>query len=138
MNRHTLIKSLLMSAVPLLAGVAAAAQPGSAALDGKALFNEKCAMCHNSFGMGTGLLARRVDPAVAELEKRSDLTAAYVERAARVGILNITGHAGLEEAGKDLKALAGKTSVKHLKNSSHARRTTAEMAQGILAKLEAV
>ena len=59
MNRHTLIKSLLMSAVPLLAGVAAAAQPGSAALDGKALFNEKCAMCHNTDG--TGKAAMKVD-----------------------------------------------------------------------------
>ncbi len=107
MNRHTLIKSVLMSAVPLLAGVAAAAQPGSAALDGKALFNEKCAMCHNSFGMGTGLLARRVDPAVAELEKRSDLTAAYVERAARVGILNMMPITRADASDAQLAAIAG-------------------------------
>ena len=35
-------------------------------------------------GMGTGLLARRMKPEVAQVEKRGDLSAAYVERAARV------------------------------------------------------
>lgn len=57
--------------------------------DGKQLFDHKCAMCHGEVGMGTGLLARRMKPEVAPLEKREDLSAAYVERAARVGILNM-------------------------------------------------
>ena len=61
----------------------------AADLDGKQLFNHKCAMCHDAFGMGTGLLARRMPPAIAPLEKRDDLSAAYVERATRVGILNM-------------------------------------------------
>ena len=87
MSYHALMKSVWVSALAALAGSALAQQP--ATLDGKSLFNEKCAMCHNAIGMGTGLLARRVDPAVAELEKRSDLTATYVVRAARVGILNM-------------------------------------------------
>jgi mono/diheme cytochrome c family protein len=75
----------------LLAGIlclstllAHAAEP-----DGKQLFNHKCAMCHGAVGMGTGLLARRMKPEVAPLEKREDLSAAYVERAARIGILNM-------------------------------------------------
>jgi hypothetical protein len=46
-------------------------------------------MCHNASGMGTGLLGRRMKPEVAELEKREDLSAAYVERFARVGLLNM-------------------------------------------------
>jgi mono/diheme cytochrome c family protein len=57
--------------------------------DGQQLFEHKCAMCHGAVGMGTGLLARRMKPEVAPLEKRDDLSAAYVERAARVGILNM-------------------------------------------------
>jgi mono/diheme cytochrome c family protein len=61
----------------------------AADLDGKQLFHNKCAMCHGPVGMGTGLLSRRMKPEVAELEKRDDLSAAYVERAARVGILNM-------------------------------------------------
>jgi len=105
MNRQTLIKSLVMGVLPLLATAALAQQP--ATLDGKALFNEKCAMCHNSSGMGTGLLARRVDPAVAELEKRSDLTAAYVVRAARVGILNMMPITRADASDAQLAAVAG-------------------------------
>lgn len=53
------------------------------------LFVEKCAMCHRKLGMGTVLLSRRMDPAVAELEKRNDLTANYVILAARKGIGNM-------------------------------------------------
>ena len=56
---------------------------------GEALFVEKCAMCHRRMGMGTVLLSRRMDPAVAELEKRGDLTADYVLQAARTGIGNM-------------------------------------------------
>jgi mono/diheme cytochrome c family protein len=58
-------------------------------LSGKQLFEQKCAMCHGAVGMGTGLLARRMKPDVAPLDKREDLSGAYVERAARVGILNM-------------------------------------------------
>ncbi len=61
----------------------------SADLNGKQLFQHKCAMCHGAVGMGTGLLARRMKPEIAPLEMREDLSAAYVERAARVGVLNM-------------------------------------------------
>jgi len=61
----------------------------AADLNGQQLFQRKCAMCHGAVGMGTGLLARRMKPEVAPLEKREDLSAAYVERAARIGILNM-------------------------------------------------
>jgi mono/diheme cytochrome c family protein len=58
-------------------------------LNGQQLFQHKCAMCHGEVGMGTGLLSRRMKPELAPLEKRDDLSAAYVERAARIGILNM-------------------------------------------------
>jgi mono/diheme cytochrome c family protein len=75
---------LLIGAASLLPLLAAAAD-----LSGKQLFHQRCAMCHGAAGMGTGLLARRMKPDVAPLEMREDLSAAYVERAARVGILNM-------------------------------------------------
>jgi mono/diheme cytochrome c family protein len=95
MRATTILLALaaLGSAASVLAqGGGAPAKAGSTAkpaLDGKALFHEKCAMCHGVGGMGTGLLARRVDPKVAELEKRDDLTPDYVVTAARTGIGNM-------------------------------------------------
>jgi mono/diheme cytochrome c family protein len=79
------MRQLILVAVASLVSITAhAADP-----DGKQLFQQKCAMCHGPVGMGTGLLARRMKPEVAQLEKRDDLSAAYVERAARIGILNM-------------------------------------------------
>lgn len=54
---------------------------------GEALYVEKCIMCHGPNGMGTGLLARRMD--VSLLEARDDLTKDYVIAAARQGIGNM-------------------------------------------------
>ena len=64
-------------------------QPSGAHSAGEALFVEKCAMCHRTMGMGTVLLSRRMDPALAPLEKRDDLTADFVLQAARTGIGNM-------------------------------------------------
>jgi len=55
----------------------------------EALFVEKCGMCHRQMGMGTVILARRMDPAKAMLEKRDNLTKAYVVAAVRNGIGNM-------------------------------------------------
>jgi mono/diheme cytochrome c family protein len=55
----------------------------------EALFVEKCGMCHRQMGMGTIILARRVDPAVAMLEARKDLPTDFVVQAARAGIGNM-------------------------------------------------
>jgi cytochrome c553 len=55
----------------------------------EALFVEKCGMCHRQMGMGTVILARRMDPKVAMLESRHDLTAAMIVSAARQGIGNM-------------------------------------------------
>lgn len=53
------------------------------------LFVEKCSMCHRQMGMGTVILARRMDPKVAMLEARKDLTVEFVTAAARTGIGNM-------------------------------------------------
>lgn len=55
----------------------------------EALFVEKCGMCHRQMGMGTVILARRVDPSKAMLEARKDLTPEYVIQAARAGVGNM-------------------------------------------------
>jgi mono/diheme cytochrome c family protein len=46
-------------------------------------------MCHRQMGMGTVILARRMDPKLAMLEARTDLTTDYVAVAARQGIGNM-------------------------------------------------
>jgi mono/diheme cytochrome c family protein len=55
--------------------------------DGKALYREKCIMCHDATGMGTGILSRRVK--VPELLLRTDLNPIFVVAAARTGIGNM-------------------------------------------------
>src|SRR4051794_16222105 len=55
----------------------------------EALFVEKCGMCHREMGMGTVILARRMDPSKAMLEKRSDLPVDLVVSVARNGIGNM-------------------------------------------------
>lgn len=74
------------------------------ALDGKALFQEKCAMCHGPFGMGTGLLSRRMHP--AELTKIKGLTAALVINAARIGVGNMPPITRGAASDAELRAIA--------------------------------
>jgi mono/diheme cytochrome c family protein len=71
---------------------------------GEKLYVEHCAMCHGPNGMGTGLLARRVQPAL--LEQRGTLAAAYVIMAARRGIGNMPAIPRGEVGDADLKAIA--------------------------------
>jgi mono/diheme cytochrome c family protein len=95
----------LAGAIVLAAGVAAAqVAPKATPLDGKALFHEKCAMCHGPGGMGTGLLARRVQP--AELEKRTNLNAQYVFQYARRGLGNMPPITPGETSDAELRAIA--------------------------------
>mgnify|MGYP003471198268 FL=1 len=98
-----------MSARMAAIALAAALLSGGAQsqeIDGKQLFQRHCAMCHNASGMGTGLLGRRMKPEVAELEKREDLSAVYVERFARLGLLNMppVTRGEIDDAG--MKAIA--------------------------------
>jgi mono/diheme cytochrome c family protein len=85
-----------------LAATAGRADP--APLEGKALFHEKCQMCHGPNGMGTGLLARRVQP--AELARRTNLTADQVISLARLGVGNMPAISRGEVSDAQLKAIA--------------------------------
>jgi len=72
----------------------------------EALFVEKCGMCHRQMGMGTVILARRMEPAKAMLEKRGDLTLAYVIASVRNGIGNMPRISRGEVSDPQLKVIA--------------------------------
>jgi len=74
------------------------------ATEGEKLYLEHCAMCHGENGMGTGLLARRVDEPL--LEKRQGLGARYVIAAVRTGIGNMPAVPRGELSDADLQAIA--------------------------------
>ncbi|HVY79562.1 MAG TPA: cytochrome c [Steroidobacteraceae bacterium] len=96
---------VVIAFVGLLASVALADAPAPATQpDGKALYHEKCAMCHDKTGMGTGLLARRSK--TPELLQRTDLDAAFVVQAARVGIGNMPAIPRGEVSDRELQAIA--------------------------------
>ena len=84
--------------------IAVAAPPPVAS--GAALFGEKCAMCHRGRGMGSVLLSRRIDPAVADLEKRRDLERAVIVASVRAGIGNMPRIGRGEVSDTQLAAIA--------------------------------
>jgi mono/diheme cytochrome c family protein len=92
---------LIAAALSLAAGPAFAQTP---VLDGKALFHDRCEMCHGPGGMGTGLLARRVQP--AELAKRTNLNPDYVFQYARRGLGNMPPVTPGEVSDAELRAIA--------------------------------
>lgn len=81
-------------------------QDRSARTTGERLYVEKCAMCHRQMGMGTVILARRVDPARAMLEDRRDLTHDYIVAAARGGIGNMPRISRGEVSDPELETIA--------------------------------
>ena len=101
---------LIASIITTLVASADASAAGSAdvgAADGKALFTEKCGMCHRVMGMGTNLLARRYASAEpAMLEERTNLSAAFVQTAARVGLGNMPRISRGEVSDPQLRAIA--------------------------------
>jgi mono/diheme cytochrome c family protein len=74
------------------------------ATGGEALYVEHCIMCHGPNGMGTGLLARRME--VALLEERDNLPAQYVIQAARRGIGNMPAIPRGEVTDEQMQAIA--------------------------------
>ena len=72
----------------------------------EALYVEKCSMCHRQMGMGTVILARRMEPKIARLEMRTDLTAEYITAAARQGIGNMPRISRGEVSDKQLARIA--------------------------------
>ena len=109
------MKRLLIAALLLAGGAAVAQGPPPApkpetkssrpnATGGEALYLEHCASCHGPNGMGTGLLGRRIQPAL--LEARDNLPAAYVIAAARNGIGNMPAIPRGEVSDDELRQIA--------------------------------
>lgn len=109
------MKRILIGAALLAGGAAIAQGPPPApkpttlanrpaATGGEALYIVHCASCHAPNGMGTGLLERRVQPAL--LEARSDLPAQYVVVAVRQGIGNMPAIPRGELTDEELQAIA--------------------------------
>ncbi|MBO9517511.1 MAG: cytochrome c [Porphyrobacter sp.] len=109
-------RRILIAALALAGGAAAIAQgPPPAprpitlaarpnATGGEALYVEHCISCHGPNGMGTGLLGRRIQPALLEL--RDNLSPQYVIIAARQGIGNMPSIPRGEVSDEELKAIA--------------------------------
>lgn len=108
MRRLLLAASLLAGGAAIAQGPPPAPKPETRssrpdATGGEALYLEHCAMCHGANGMGTGLLGRRVQPALLEQRK---LPAQYVILAARQGIGNMPAIPRGEVSDAHLKAIA--------------------------------
>ena len=109
------MRRVLVAALLLAAGAAVAQGPPPApkpttlasrpgATGGEALYVVHCASCHAPNGMGTGLLARRIQPPL--LEARDNLPAAYVIAAARNGIGNMPAIPRGEVSDAELRQIA--------------------------------
>ena len=91
---------------PPTAPVTANPQP-AVELDGKALFTQRCGMCHQTIGMGVALLSRRPgDTSKGLLEARKDLSAEFVFTAVRTGVINMPRIARGEVSDPELSAIA--------------------------------
>ena len=109
MKRPVIAALLLAGGAAIAQGPPPAPKPTTLAsrpnaTGGEALYVEHCISCHGPNGMGTGLLARRVQPAL--LEARDNLPAAYVVVAARQGIGNMPAIPRGEVSDDELKAIA--------------------------------
>lgn len=88
----------LAAAIPAIAGQAP---------DGKALFKERCGMCHQGIGMAVNLLGRRPgDTSNGLLEERKNLSAEFVFTVARTGIGNMARIPRGEVSDPELAAIA--------------------------------
>lgn len=75
--------------------------------DGKALFTQRCGMCHQGIGMAVGILSRRPnDPSKGLLEQRTDLSAAVIRTVVRTGINNMPRISRAEVSNPELAAIA--------------------------------
>lgn len=74
--------------------------------EGERLYGEKCAFCHAGRNTGTIMLGRRLDPATAELHKRTDLQADYVKAVVRNGLVNMPPLSRVEVSDEELDRIA--------------------------------
>jgi mono/diheme cytochrome c family protein len=79
----------------------------AAAADGKALYTQRCGMCHQGIGMAVGILSRRPnDPSKGFLEQRTDLSSAVIRTVVRTGINNMPRITRAEVSNAELAAIA--------------------------------
>jgi mono/diheme cytochrome c family protein len=97
--RHLLVAAALLA----ITGTAAAADGAG----GKALYAQRCGMCHQSIGMAVGILSRRPnDPSKGLLEERTDLSAAVIRTVVRTGINNMPRISRAEVSDSELATIA--------------------------------
>jgi mono/diheme cytochrome c family protein len=98
-SKAVLAAFLVVSAAPALAA--------GDTLDGKELFRTRCGMCHQTNGMGVGLLSRRpADASKGLLEAREDISATLVKVVVRHGIGNMPRVPRGEVADPELETIA--------------------------------
>lgn len=91
-------------AIAMTAGAARAADADQT--PGAAVYAEMCGMCHQTNGMGVGILSRRADASKGLLEERTDLSAAVVKVVVRNGIGNMPRISRGEVSDAQLDAIA--------------------------------
>jgi cytochrome c5 len=74
--------------------------------EGERLYGRECAFCHVGRNTGTIMLGRRMDPAQAELHKRTDLDPAYVKLVVRNGLVNMPPFSTVEVTNQELDRIA--------------------------------
>ena len=103
-----MIARLAISLSIAIAGSAIAAEPVLTAEQskGRTLFNESCSFCHGERGHATTLLAKRLGPDSAVLEKRTDLSMELIRHVVRHGINSMPWYRRAELPDRDLDAIA--------------------------------
>jgi mono/diheme cytochrome c family protein len=97
----------MLALMSVLCMVAAGGGSAGEALDGKALYKERCGMCHQTIGMAVGILSRRpADASMGLLEDRADLSALFVRTVVRSGIANMPRMPRAEISDAELAAVA--------------------------------
>lgn len=74
--------------------------------EGERLYGRECAFCHAGNNTGSIMLGRRVDKAVADLHKRTDLNADYVKTVVRNGLVNMPPFSKVEMTDAELDKVA--------------------------------
>ena len=101
--------AVLAALTVLVSGALAVAQepaPTPASASGRALFVERCGLCHLEGGFGTRVLSRRVPEGQALLEQRQNLTAPFVTLVVRRGIGSMPQIRAAELSDADLALIA--------------------------------
>lgn len=106
MTRLTVFVAMaLLASGPVLAADARPAAPGDAIERGRQAFTHRCGMCHREGGTGTFILARRLGPNEALIEKRTNLQPDYIRYVVRWGLVNMPRISRVELPDPDLDAV---------------------------------